>query len=82
MLGYIILTAFLAAFIILFIDKIGLRDKIIQEAPKLISELFSCDFCLSFWTAVLITVFVVSISGNSMLCFIPLFSTPLTRILI
>lgn len=41
----------LAAFGILFIGKIGLRGWVVAHAPRLVSEMFGCDFCLSFWTS-------------------------------
>lgn len=74
------MVALAAAFGILFIGKTGIRDKIIMKAPKLISELFSCDFCLSFWAGMLICVILAFTFTNFCIIFIPVLSAPLTRI--
>lgn len=82
MLEIIIIVALLAAFVILLIDKIGLRDIIIQNAPRLISKLFECDFCLSFWTSVVLTAVIVASTGCWSMAVTPIVSTPITRVLI
>lgn len=81
---HIILLALATAFVILFISKIGIRDRIIERAPKLISEMFGCDFCLSFWTAVAIAVIAWIFSPNLTFIVIlyPVFSAPLTRFIL
>lgn len=85
MVNFIFVTvciALIAAFIILLIGKIGLREYIVLVAPKLISKLFSCDFCLSFWLAFALAILASLICNSLILVAIPLFSTPITRILI
>ena len=74
--------ALIAAFAILLIGKLGVRDEIIARAPKLISKLFECDFCLSFWTSVILAIILAILFGEISLLFIPILSTPITRILI
>ena len=89
-LGLIALTALASAFLILLISKMGIRDCIIEGAPKGISQLFACDFCLSFWVACIliaalsIAVIVIGIASHPGNCIyaIPFFSAPITRILI
>lgn len=82
MLSALIYIALAAAFIILFAGKIGMRDEIIARAPKFTSQLFDCDFCLSFWTSLILAI-ILAISFNEMsIIFIPIMSTPITRILI
>lgn len=77
-----IIIACISAFIILFVEKIGMRDKIIIRAPKLISQLFNCDFCLSFWTSFILAIILVIFFNEIIFLFIPIISTPITRILI
>lgn len=89
-LGLIALTALASAFLILLISKMGIRDCIIEDAPKGISRLFACDFCLSFWVACIliaslsIAVIVIDLASHPGNCIyaIPFFSAPITRILI
>lgn len=71
-----------AAFAILLLGKLGMRDCIVTKAPKLISQLFDCDFCLSFWVAVVISSFLAILFCEVSLLFIPVLSTPITRFLL
>lgn len=80
---HIICTALLAAFIILLLGKLGIRDYITEKCSiKFISRLADCDFCLSFWVACLITAVVAACLCDITVMLIPLFSTPLTRFLL
>lgn len=71
-----------AAFGIMLISKLGVRDKVIMEAPKLISELFSCDFCLSWWTCVFLSIVVSAVTGMWAILCVAVLATPITRKLI
>lgn len=82
MLTSLICTALASAFAILLIGKLGIRDEIIARAPKLISRLFECDFCLSFWTSLILAIILAVIFKEMSIIFIPILSTPITRILI
>lgn len=82
MLSALIYIALAAAFVILLIGKLGIRDNIITKAPKLISQLFDCDFCLSFWTSLILAVILAIFFREMNILFIPIISTPITRILI
>lgn len=74
-----LIVAWASAFFILFIGRIGLRDEIITHAPKLISQMFDCDFCLSFWVALVISSLLAVAMGSWGFMVIPLLSTPITR---
>lgn len=82
MLSALICIALAAVFIILLIGKLGIRDSIIAKAPKLISKLFECDFCLSFWTSLILAIILAIFFREMTILFIPIISTPITRILI
>lgn len=78
----IICLSLFAAFVILLITKIGLREWVQTFAPKLLSKLFSCDFCLSFWICVLISfVFYIFVKDENILV-LPFLASPLTRLMI
>lgn len=83
-LHQIIIVALITTFIVLLISKIGLRDFIIMRSPKLISKLFSCDFCLCFWTSVLISaiLFLQQSPYDALFILIPICSTPIARYLL
>ena len=82
LLSALIYIALAAAFVILLIGKLGIRDNIIAKAPKIISQLFDCDFCLSFWASLILAVILAIFFGEMNILFIPIISTPITRILI
>lgn len=71
-----------AAFSILFISKIGLRERIVATAPSLISQLFDCDFCLSWWTGLLYSCVTAALVGRWEVILIAVIAAPLTRRLI
>lgn len=82
----IIIVALGAAFIVLLMNKTGLREKMRDaldlKGVKFIPDMLDCDFCISFWSAVVIC-FVASIfTLDFTWLFIPVFSSPLTRNLI
>lgn len=82
MIDFILLTIIIAlfsCFVILFIEKIGYRELMQVRAPKLIAELFSCDFCLSWWINLIITlVFCVMECEWCFIC-CAIAATPITR---
>jgi hypothetical protein len=81
-LAYAILASLLASFIILLLKKFKVVDYIQIHGSKIISDLFSCDFCLSWWCSILVCgVFSITF-GNYQYMFIPFFSTPITRLII
>lgn len=82
LLSALIYIALAAAFVILLIEKLGIRDSIVVNAPKLISQLFDCDFCLSFWMSLILAVILAIFFDEFSILFIPIISTPITRILI
>lgn len=78
------LVGLLVAFVVLFLGRFevlstSLRDWVIIRAPKLLSEAFSCDFCLCWWLSVAVCVVAAPFVGWWML-FVPVFSTPVARI--
>lgn len=76
------IIALIVAFIILLIGKLGLRNYLIARAPKLISELLECDFCLSFWLSLILACILAIIIGDINIIFIPVLSTPIIRFLL
>lgn len=80
MLESLILVSLSSAFTILFIQKIGLRERVEAFGPKLLSQLFSCDFCLGFWFSVL-AAFIFYIFGvvGAEAFYLPFLAAPLIR---
>lgn len=78
----IAVIALVSSFIILLIGKLGVRNEIIYRAPRLISQLFECDFCLSFWTSLILAIILAIIFKELYVILTPIASTPITRILL
>lgn len=82
MINFIIsvaLIALVASWTILLITKTGAREYIEVHAPRLIAEMFSCDFCLSWWLGIILSAALAIGIGEWIYLFCPFFSTPLTR---
>ena len=77
-----VIVACTSAFGIVLIGKLGGRNEIIARAPRLISELFSCDFCLSFWLSLILAIILAIFFRDLSVIFTPVISTPITRILL
>jgi hypothetical protein len=82
-LANIICLSLLAAFMILLITKLGIREWVQTFGSKLFAKLFSCDFCLSFWVSVILSVIFYTFVNRDLECIIyPLLATPIIRRLI
>ena len=82
MLALVNLAAFvalLAAFVITLGRKLGLVEWVQVHGSPFFAKMFSCDFCLSFWTslAVSLLIFVVWRDLGALLA--PFLATPITR---
>jgi hypothetical protein len=57
-----IVVALIATFIILFLGKTGLRIRLRDYYDKIgisiLADMLDCDFCLSFWTCVIVAMFL------------------------
>ena len=74
-----LIIALFSAFAILLIERVGYREKIQVKAPKLIAELFSCDFCLSWWTCFTMAFIFALLAYNLLITFTAIAATPITR---
>lgn len=79
----IIQIALFTAFIILFLERTGLKQKMIDffavKKLMLLTKLLECDFCLSFWVASIISICYSLILNDPLIMLSPIFTTPLTR---
>ena len=75
-----VICALLAAFVLLFIKKIGLLE-FWQTRVKsdLLYKLLTCDFCLSFWTNVFLSVVFGLVAKEVAFVLTPFAAAPITR---
>lgn len=77
-----ILIALGAAFVVLLIKKWGIAEWVQVHGNGFFSKLFSCDLCMSFWAAVVLSVITAIMVGDVWIFSLPMFTTPITRMLV
>lgn len=75
----IFIVATLAAFVLLLLRKQGAIEWVQVHGNKFFAEMFSCDFCLSWWTCVAISVAFALLFFEPLALIVPFFATPITR---
>lgn len=80
-LELIVMVSLAAAFVVLLVKKVGIAEWMQVHGDKYLSQLFACDFCMSFWASMIFALGLVCFMDNSAYIFIPLFSTPISRML-
>ena len=78
----IVLVALAAAFVVLLVKKWGLNEWMQIHGDKYIAQLFSCDLCMSFWAAVILSMAVALVTDCGIYMAVPIFSTPISRMLV
>ena len=81
-LELVVLVSLLAAFVVLLVKKWGLAEWMQIHCDKFSSQLFSCDLCMSFWASVMICCLACCFVSDWHIVFVPLCSTPITRMLV
>ena len=76
------MVALVAAFAVLLVKKWGIAEYVQVHGDKYLSQLFGCDLCMSFWASVIITIAVMCVTNDLRLIFVPVLSTPITRMLV
>ena len=67
---------------VLLLKKWGVTEWMQVHGNDFFAKLANCDFCLSWWTNVLLAVAAFMVLGDSRLLLVPFASTMLTRKLI
>lgn len=74
-----LIVAAIAAFSVTLMHKWGLVEYAQVHAGQLISQMFHCDFCLSWWTCVILSILCALIFWHWALLFVPFIATPIAR---
>lgn len=75
----IILIALASAFVLTLAYKWGVIEWMQVHGDKIISQMANCDFCLSFWSNVIVCMVVMLVVDDVTVGLAPLFSTMITR---
>ena len=74
-----LIVGLLAAWLLLFAYKTGIVEHLQVHGNKLVSEMAHCDFCMSWWLCVAVSLVMVVVTME-LVCFgIPFLATPLAR---
>ena len=80
LIGYIIIVSCVAAWMLSLAYKWRIIERVIVKTKiDLIHKMFSCDFCLSWWTAWVLTAALFLITGDYQTLIVPFVSTCITR---
>lgn len=78
----IVIIALLAAFFVQLSKKWRVVEWVQVHGNKFFSEMFHCDFCLSFWACAVLSVVAFVFTGDPLLLVVPFCATMLARILL
>lgn len=78
-LFFTVVVALVAAFGLTLLRKWGVVEWVQVHGNDFFNKMFRCDFCLSWWAGVVLSVFFAICSGDAWLLFVPFCSTMITR---
>lgn len=74
-----IAVALVAAFVLLLLKKLGFVEWLQVHGNDFVSELAHCDFCLSWWTCLIVAIVTATTTQNPYIVFTAVLATPITR---
>lgn len=78
----VLLVALMAAFIAIVMGKWKIREYMQIHGGDFFGKMADCDFCFGFWIAVVLSVAATIATADWHLLFIPIFSAPITRMIL
>ena len=75
----IVLVSLLASFVLSLAIKWGIVEYVQIHGNAFFSKMFSCYFCLSFWSGVIVSIVFAIFTGDLLFLFCPIFSTNVTK---
>lgn len=78
----VFLVSLASAFVVLLMKKWGITEWMQIHGDEYMSKLFGCDLCMSFWAAVILCLPLCMFFDSGLYMFMPVFSTPITRMLV
>ena len=83
LIAYSMIVALVAAFVVVLLKKCGVAEYMQVHGDRFTSQLFSCDFCMSWWASVFVMLLSVSFVGdNAVYMLAPVLATPIARYLV
>lgn len=85
MMEFIIMTvivALIASFVLCLMYKWGIVEYVQVHGNEFFSKMFGCNFCMSWWICVIISIFVALICCKIVYLTIPILAVNITKKLI
>jgi len=83
LIAYSVFVALVAAFVVALLKKWGVAEYMQVHGDRFTSQMFSCDFCMSWWASVLVMLLSVSFVGDNVaFLLVPVLATPIARYLV
>ena len=79
LIGYIIIVSGAAAWLLTLAHKWRVVEWLAVHSNAFFNKMFNCDFCLSWWTAWLLTAVLLCVTGDIRALIVPFVSTSITR---
>ena len=76
---HVLLASLLTAFILTLAKKWGLVERLQVRGGRMVSHMAHCDFCMSWWLGVLVSVLLALLAQQWRMLLLPFFSTMLAR---
>ena len=78
-LAYAGIVALIANFLLLLAYKLGIVEWLQVHGNDIVSKMAHCDFCMSWWISVFLTVVLLVAVNDVDLLIVPVIATPLAR---
>ena len=75
-------VALMAAFVVVLLKKWGIAEWMQVHGNEFVSQLFSCDFCMSWWVSVVIAAAGVLLFNDLAFLLAPVLATPIARYIV
>ena len=72
-------SSMIAAFVLLLLNKWGVIEYVQVHGNDFFVKMFSCWFCLSWWSNVLISIIIGAVLSDWAAIAVPFIATPITR---
>lgn len=79
LLEYATMIALWVAFLLMLAYKLGIVEWLQINGNKFLSEMAHCDFCMSWWLCLIVTLLIMCFTCNLHLLVVPFIATPIAR---
>ena len=79
LIAYIIIISGAAAWLLTLGRKWGVLEWLAVHSNAFFNQMFNCDFCMSWWTAVILSVAAYFLTRDVSVLIVPFVSTTITR---